>query len=196
MKEYIMPFLAYISIIPIASYFFNSQIAYAFHVLSAIILLSIFWKKYRLKFNFDMPAVFTGIAIFLIWIGLENYYPHLYKIEFRPLSNFFLAAKLIGFIFIAPAVEELFTRGFLARILLDNDWRKIPVGKFTASSFIITTLFFGFSHNRWLVGIITGIILNVLLMKKKKVESCIIAHFTANLALAAYIIYTSSWFLW
>jgi CAAX prenyl protease-like protein len=196
MKEYLLPFLAYLGIIPLVSLFFDKQIAYTIHVLVAIILLSIFWKNYKLKFRFDIIAVITGIIIFFIWIGIETIYPHLFSIEYIPSNSFFLISKLFGFILIAPLIEELFTRSFLIRILISKNWRKVPIGKYTLSSFIITVLFFGFSHNRWLQGIIAGILLNLLLYKQKRIESCIIAHLIANLSLAVYIIYTNSWFLW
>lgn len=196
MKEYIIPFLAYLAVIPIISLFFDSQIAYTMHVIVAIVLLAIFWKHYKLKFKWDSIAVITGIIIAFIWLVIENIYPHLFAIEYNPTNLFSLISKLLGFILIAPFIEELFTRSFLMRILINKNWRKVPIGKYTLPSFIITVLFFGLSHNRWLQGIIAGILLNLLLYKQKRIESCIIAHLTANIILAIYIIYTNSWFLW
>ncbi|MCK5283576.1 MAG: CAAX prenyl protease-related protein [Nanoarchaeota archaeon] len=196
MKEYLIPFLAYIFVMPVVNFFFNDNVAYLVHAIIAILLLAVFWKRYKLNFRLDFLAVITGAAIFIIWIGLENPYFHFYEIKFIPLNEFFLAAKIAGFILAAPLIEELFTRGFLMRILIDNDWKKVPIGKYTLSSFIITVLFFGLSHNRWLVGIITGILLNLLLYKRKRIDSCIQAHFVANLLLAIFIISTSAWNFW
>ena len=118
-----------------------------------------------------------------------------YSSDFNP-SNLNIAFKLLGGILVAPLIEELFTRGFLLRFLIDPDkWEKIAP-KFTWFSFIVTVLFFGFSHNRWLAGLIVGIILNLLYIKTKRIENCIIAHAVANAALAAYVILINSWQFW
>lgn len=194
MKEYVIPFLAYILVVPLLSSF-NKGIAYPVHVFIMLIFLALFWKHYKLSFKFDFLAVLTGILIAVLWVLLADFYP-LFKIQFIPASTFFLVLKLMGFILIAPLIEELFTRSFLVRLIIDKNWKKVPIGKFTAASFIISVLFFGFSHNRWLPGLIAGILLNLLLYKQKRIESCIIAHFIANLLLAIYIIWTSSWQLW
>lgn len=191
-----MPFLAYVLIRPAAGFFTNQYTAYALHVLVAVTLLAVFWKKYKLNFKFDFLAILVGAIIFLIWIGLEGFYPVLFKIEYVPINAFFLISRLIGFLLIAPVIEELFTRSFLIRFIISNNWKKVPIGKYTLPSFIITVLFFGFSHSRWLAGIIAGVLLNLLLYKQKSIESCIVAHFTANLLLAIYVITTSSWFMW
>jgi len=196
MREYIVPFSVYLVLYPLVSFFMDKQLAYTFHVIAAIILLAFYWKEYKLKFRLDSFAIATGVIIAFLWLLIENWYPHLYSIEFIPTNTFYLISKLAGFIIIAPLIEELFTRGFLMRIFISKNWRKVPIGKYTLPSFIFTVLFFGFSHNRWLSGLMAGILLNLLLYKQKRIESCITAHLTANLLLAVYIVATSSWFLW
>ena len=143
MKEYIILFFAYLITIPLLNTFLDKQIAYAVHVLVAINLLVLFWKKYKLKFRLDMLAITTGVIIFLLWVVLENAYPIPYSIEYAPLNSFFLVSKIIGFILIAPIIEELFIRSFFMRLIIGRDWEKVPIGKYTLTSFIITVLFFG-----------------------------------------------------
>ena len=197
MKQYVVPFLAYILLVPILNFFIHdSYISYAIKVAATFILLIFFWRYYRLKFRFSFLSVIVGIVIFFLWIALEGYYPLLGKIEFVPSNNVFLVSKLLGFLILAPLIEELFTRSFLMRVVISNNWSKVPIGKYTHVSFIITVLFFGFAHNRWLVGIIAGILLNLLLYKTKRIENCIAAHFTANLFLAIYIMSNSAWYFW
>jgi CAAX prenyl protease-like protein len=197
MREYIIPFLAYILVLPFFTFILKStQIAYAIHALTAVTLIIVFWKSYKLKFRFDFLAVATGFLIFLLWIALEGTYPLLFEIEYEPASAFFLIVKLIGFLIAAPLIEELFTRGFLIRFIVNADWKKVSPGTFTWTSFAITVLFFGLSHNRWLVGILAGVLLNMLLYYRKNIESCILAHVTANLLLALYILATGSWGMW
>jgi len=196
MKEYLLPFIFYVFTIPIVQLFASSYLAYAIHVLIALSFIFFYWKKYKLKFKPDLLALLFGLAIAALWIGLENLYPLIHEITYVPSTAFLLTIKLAGFLIAAPFIEELFVRNFLMRIIINRDWEKVKIGTYTLSSFIITTLFFGFSHNRWLVGLITGALLNLLLYKRKNIESCIEAHLFANLLLACYIIYTQSWFFW
>ncbi len=196
MKAYLIPFLAYLLIRPAVSLFASDQIAYAVHVVVGIGLLTYFWKEYKLSLRFDFSSVIVGALIAVIWIGAEGIFPSLYDITYEPGNMLFLASKLIGFLALAPLIEELFTRSFLMRYIISKDWKSVPIGKYTLSSFIVTVLFFGFAHNRWLIGMITGAILNLWLYKTKRIESCITAHAVANLGLAVYIMMTGSWFLW
>jgi len=103
--------------------------------------------------------------------------------------------KLIISILLAPIIEEFFTRFFLLRFIISKKFKKVKP-HFTWPSFIITVLFFGFAHNRWLAGIITGILLNYLYYKRKEIGPCIVAHAVANLGLAIYVIYTGNWMFW
>jgi len=196
MYEYLIPFLAYLFVNPLVSTLFDSYVSYAAGVFVSIPLLGFFWKKYKLKFRFDALAVLVGVVIFVLWVVLENTYTMFYSIGYVPSNGFFLFVKLVGFLLAAPLIEELFTRGFLIRFLVSKEFRKVPIGKYTLGSFIITVLFFGLSHNRWLVGLIAAVLLNLLLYKQKRIESCILAHFTANLLLAGYILFTGSWGFW
>ena len=197
MKAYLTPFLAYALSGPIVNYFLdNPYIAYAARTFLTGILIFIFWKEYKLKFKADFLSFFTGILIFFIWISFSANNSLLGDEHYAASDLLLLSVKLIGFLLIAPLIEELFVRSFLIRFMISKDWKKVPIGKFTWTSFIITALVFGLSHHLWLSGILTGILLNLLLYKRKSIESCIFAHFTANFILAIYILATSSWFLW
>ena len=192
MYYYIIPFLVYVISIPLIA---NNYLLVA-RVAVLLLLLFLFKKFYKFELKFDIFSVLIGFAIFLFWILLEGYYPIFGATSYTPESNIALFFRILSFIVITPIIEEFFTRNFLARILMKNDWEKVPLGKFTTTSFILTVLFFGFSHNRWLPGLIAGILLNYLIYKKRNMNSVIVAHSTANLLLAVYVIYTKSWFFW
>ena len=204
--KYIIPFVLYIAITPLLGLFIDEPM-YAGYVIKTILAaaaLAYYWKKYKeIKFRFDLHAVLAGIVIFAIWVGIDGLYPHLGEPSpFNPFvfggiqAGILLAFILFGAIMIAPIIEELFVRSFLIRYIISEDFEKVKIGAYSLSSFIITVLFFGFSHNRWLAGIITGIILNLLLYKKKELNSCIIAHSIANLLLAIFVLSTGSWEFW
>ena len=199
MLKYIIPFLAYIGIVPLLSLFNNPTIGYVLKVIVTGILILYYLKQYtELKqFKINYLAILTGLLIFIIWISLEGFYPRFAGEIFNPQGSIpLIILKLIGFILIAPLIEELFTKSFLLRVLIKQDFEKVPIGKFTWLSFIITVLFFGLAHNLWLPGIITGILLNLLLYKTKDIWACIQAHLIANIAVAIYVLSTSNWLFW
>ena len=197
MKQYLLPFGIYTLLIPFLAFFkVDSQTSYIVKSVVVFVLLIYFWKSYKIKYKFDFISILAGFLIFFVWIGLDKLFTPIYPIEFNPESFLMLLFKIFGFILVAPLMEEIFTRGFIIRLFSKEDYGKVPVGKFTWSSFIITVLFFGFSHNRWQVGIITGIILNLVYYKNKSVFGPLVSHFVANILLAIYIVHNGFWFLW
>lgn len=197
MKQYLVPFLVYLLTLPIVNQIFRDRyLAYTITVFLTIASISLYYKHYVIKPRFDIKSILTGVAIFIIWVGTDNLYPHLSYSSFVPTTWFILVIRLISLVMIAPLIEEIFVRKFLIRFIINRDFEKVPIGKYTLFSFLITTLFFGFSHRRWLPGLITGALLNLLLYSKKDVSHCVVAHFTANLLLALYIVLTGSWFFW
>jgi CAAX prenyl protease-like protein len=164
-------------------------------VLTSLALLY-YRKEFAFRIKFDILAIIAGIVIFAAWVFLEGRYPLLGTSENTAFSAIELFLKLIIGVALIPVVEEFFTRFFLSRWIISTAWDKVMLGAYGHASFILTTLFFGFSHSRWLPGIITGVILNVLYYKRKNIESCILAHAVANLALGIFVIYFSAWQFW
>ena len=191
MKHYLIPFIAYLIVGLIANYFLNNIfISYAISTIFVGVLIIIFWKHYKIKFRFDWLAVITGIAIFILWALLEKVkYPLFFENSaIIPSSPVEWVIRIIGFVVVTPIIEEVFTRGFLIRYLVDQNWRNVAVGKFTWLSFVITVLFFGLSHGKWLAGLAAGILLNLLYYRSKSVGSCIVAHGIANLLLLIFLL--------
>ncbi|CAD6492269.1 MAG: CAAX protease self-immunity [Candidatus Argoarchaeum ethanivorans] len=149
----------------------------------------------------DGISILIGVVIFLLWVGLEGIYPMFSSadVHYDPTIfdtaafGFLILVRFAGSVLVAPFVEELFCRSFLMRYLIDSKWQAVPIGAYTLGSFIIVTLFFGFSHFRWLPGILTAVLLNLLLYRTKNLSSCVAAHATANLLLLVYVVCTGKW---
>src|SRR3989344_3036337 len=198
MQQFVIPFVAYV-LVPIISSLLklNPTLAQLLKVIIVAGLIFHYRKHYKLIFMLDGWSAISGLVIFVIWVGLEGFYPFVLGVpQAPPTDKSYVLLRLISSILIAPVIEEFFTRYFLNRIIQSKNWEKVPLNKFTLTSFTITVLFFGLSHNRWLPGIITGLILNLVLMKTKRIETCVLAHAIANLALAIYVITTQNWILW
>ena len=168
-------------------------------------ITNLFFKNFKelKKFKFYWHSILGGILIIVIWVGLDTLYPFRSTSEFNPAL--FPAAmmitltifRIISAVVVASFVEEIFIRSFLIRFFIEPyNWQKVKIGTYTLFSFLVTMIFFGFAHDRWLVGIITGIILNLLLYWKKDIWLCIESHSIANIVLAIYVLYTQSWGFW
>ncbi|MBW3018284.1 CAAX prenyl protease-related protein [Candidatus Woesearchaeota archaeon] len=197
MYKYLIPFLFYVVSEPLIELLTgNIILSYSIRTAGTGIFLLYFYKQYRLKFRLSLPSMLIGILIFILWIVLDPMFPHLGTSSYEPATTYAIVIKIIGFLLIAPLIEELFVRDFLVRFFIGKNWRKVRIGTFGWLSFVITVLFFGFSHNQWLSALVVGIVLNLLLYKTKRIDTCIQAHFVANLVLAIFILYSGQWVLW
>ena len=204
--KYVLPLLAYI----LTPYFFEflelgDTITYAAKVIVTGGVVAYFWKDYKeikLSFKHFYSGLGFGLLVFAVWVLPEVFFdmPSWYFLgevsSFVPENILSVLIRVAGAVVIASVVEELFVRSFLNRMLISDDYEKVPIGKFTLVSFVVTVAFFGLSHNRWIVGLITGVLLNLLLWWKKDIFVCIQAHAWANWFLAMFVILTGSFGFW
>jgi CAAX prenyl protease-like protein len=211
--KYVFPFVIYLVIgelVPGLLVGYDAYHLYVAYALRTVIVGGIL-LRYRSLYTelnerrFDVVALLVGVLIFAWWVGLEGHYPlffgassHFDPSVFRTgMLIIMLSFRFVGSVLVAAFIEELFCRSFLMRYVIDPEkWADIPVGTYTFASFVVVVLFFGFAHFQWLPGILTGIILNLLLYKRRNIFSCVEAHAMANLMLFFYVVYTKSWFFW
>ena len=192
MLPYIITLLIYMLSFPLAFALTASREISLFFTLIIVGLTLYHYKEsFSFKFKFDGLAIIIGAIIFILWVALNPY-----QDSTKTYSMVSIILKLIIGIIYAPIIEEFFTRFFLLRWVISKDWKDVPLGKYTLSSFIFTVLFFGFAHSMWVAGLITGILLNLLFYKRKNIESCIIAHSAANLILGVYVVINQAWYFW
>jgi len=149
-------------------------------------------------------AVVVGLAVIVIWIGIDPYYPKFGKqgvfdpaiIQSVAQRNVFFAFRVFGAVIVVPVMEELFWRAFLIRWLVNEDFKGVAIGTFTAMSFAVTVALFGLEHTQWLAGLICGALYNWLYYKRKDVFSCVVAHAVSNAALAAWVLARGDWKFW
>lgn len=194
---YIIPFALYVATDPLVRLLGGDiYLAYSLKVFLTLIALIFFFKQYKeIKLKWDWLSCIAGVAIIAVWLLLERFYSA--TEVFTPSNSFILATKLIGMVLVAPFIEELFVRSFFIRFIINPDkWDKVKIGTYTLASFMLSVLFFGFSHGRWIAGLVVGILLNLWLYYKKDISSCIQAHMIANACLAIFAIYTQNWMIW
>jgi CAAX prenyl protease-like protein len=143
-------------------------------------------------------AIVVGLVAIVIWIAIDRFYPKLSSAApFDATGQWvFITFRVAGAVVVVPLMEELFWRAFLIRWLVNEDFKKVPVGTFTWASFGITAALFGAEHNEWLAGLICGALYNWLYYRRKDVFSCVVAHAVSNAALAAWVLARGDWKFW
>lgn len=154
-------------------------------------------------------ATALGLALCFLWITVDAHTPHFAFLGTRKGFNpnreiatsagviFFLFVRFLGLVVVVPIVEELFYRGFLLRFVTDSDdFRRVPVGTFSALALLVNVALFALSHPEWLAAAIFALALCLLLRWTKNLFACILAHGVTNLLLGVYILHTGQWQYW
>lgn len=161
-----------------------------------------------------LGSILLGVAVFVIWIGPDMLWPHyrsfwLFTNSVTGSVNSSVPAAVrssVSFIFfrtfgcaiLVPILEELFWRGWLTRWLIDGqDFRRVPLGAYTASSFWIGSVMFASEHGPfWDVGLIAGIAYNWWMCRNKSLADCTLTHAVTNGCLSIYVLVTGEWQYW
>ena len=153
-------------------------------------------------------SVAIGVAVALIWVGADGYYPVWGTVGARaaydpniltPASRFaFLAVRFGGLVLVVPLIEELFWRSFVMRWLVNPDhFESVPIGRVTLGAAAITAGLFALEHPaEWLPALGTGFAWAWLVHWSKSVSACFLSHAVANLALGIYVMLTGAWRFW
>lgn len=218
-KAYILPFVIYLIGTSCAG-----QFPVLYPILYALVVLlsgaSLYWSSKQTQlFQVHwrvLDAVGIGILGILLWIWLcslnleamlTSDLPEWLRPEartaFEPFDELslgmawgFIAIRLAGLAVIVPMMEELFWRGFLARWLVSENWAEVPLGRFTVRTFVIVTVLFTLAHPEWIAAATYCSLLNLFLIWRKDLWSCIVAHGTSNLLLGFYVLWRGAYQLW
>ncbi len=184
---------------------------YLLKTVSAALLLWFFRHQWRsevltaLTPGEWLAAIGCGLLVLVVWVGGESL---LYQrgeptpLEITAFGSsqaaiaFLVGFRLLGSSLVVPLMEELFWRSFIMRWLIGQRFLTVPIGSFTAVSFIATAICFGLEHNRIVAGIIAGLVYGGIVVVTKKLTPAILAHMVTNFGLGLYIIITGSWFFW
>lgn len=121
---------------------------------------------------------------------------------FRPFlgemgSWAFLAVRFTGLVLVVPIAEELFLRGFVMRMAVDEAFWKVRFGTLTASSMIACTVYAVLTHPGEAIAAAGwfGIVSGIAASTRKPIDA-ITTHAATNLALGIYVVATGAWWLW
>jgi len=161
----------------------------------------------EMKWAFSKEATIVGVLVFIIWVGMNPWYPKLGEpgnpwnphAAFGPgsvLAWTFISVRILGSTLVVPVIEEIFYRSFLYRYLIKPEFQDVPLGRFHGYSFIITSILFGVSHHEWLAGIACGLIYQGLVCRKNRLGDAISAHAITNFLLGCWVVWKGAWNFW
>ncbi len=94
--------------------------------------------------------------------------------------------RVIGSVVLVPVVEEAFFRGYLLARLDGPGWRR-------AAALVVSSALFALLHERWLAGLLAGLVFGGVLLRRGRLVDAIACHAAANLVLAATAIAGGDW---
>ncbi|HEX3683744.1 MAG TPA: CAAX prenyl protease-related protein [Bryobacteraceae bacterium] len=182
-------------------------------VLLAAICLLCWPREIAVRPLFWLASMGIGAAVFLLWIAPDLLIPgyreaplfsnalvgHAHASPGAPALHtpWMLAWRTARAVVVVPVVEELFWRAWLMRWLINSDFRRVPLGAYSPLSFWLTAVLFASEHGPyWDVGLLTGVIYNLWMIRSKSVADCVLMHAVTNALLSAYVIWHAQWQYW
>ena len=161
----------------------------------------------EMRWKFSWEAVAVGVAVFALWVGLDDFYPKLGKggAAWNPHTQFgnnsalawlFIVTRLAGSALVVPPLEEVFYRSYVYRALAKPNFQAVPLNHFAWLPFLATAAVFGFSHYEWLAGILCAFAYQGLVLRKNRLGDAITAHAITNFLLGIWIIWKDDWHFW
>ena len=112
-------------------------------VVAAWMLFAVRSAVAEMRWVWSWQAIVTGVAVFLVWVGLDDllvrlgfpnsypkmklsaagWNPHLFFGEGSALAWFFIVTRVVGSSLIVPPLEEVFFRSFLYRYVAKVDFQ-------------------------------------------------------------------------
>src|SRR5438093_1574367 len=190
---------------------FGSGSAYWIYLAKTVLGAWLIWRMRRsvseMKWNLSREAVGVGVAVFVVWVGLNDFYPKFGKggaiwnppLAFgqdSALAWLFITARIAGSSLVVPPLEEVFYRSFLYRYVTRPDFQSLPLGQYNLTAFLVTAAVFGFAHYEWLAGVLCAFAYQGLVCWKKRLGDAITAPAITNFLLALWVVGRGAWKFW
>jgi uncharacterized protein len=161
----------------------------------------------EMRWRISAEAVGVGVLVFVIWVGLDSYYPKIGGpgVAWNPHAHFgldsawawfFVVVRLLGSSLVVPPIEEVFYRSFLYRYIADQEFEKVPFRHLSWTALLVTAGIFGLAHYEWLAGILCALLYQALVIRKDRLGDAISAHAITNFLLGIWIVWRGAWQFW
>jgi len=185
---------------------------YWMYVLKTLVGAWLIWEARpfipEMRWALSWEAVAAGVLVFALWVGLDGKYPRLGDIgegwnphkqfgEGATLAWLCVGVRIIGSSLVVPPIEEVFYRSLMYRYLVKIDFLQMPLNQMHGLSFIVTSMVFGLMHpDRWVAGILCGLIYQGLVIRKNRLGDAMTAHGITNLLLGLWVVWKGAWNFW
>jgi len=212
---YVAPFVVFIAFLALDRFFpINVGAIYALRFAAVFaVLITVSHQVIPRKVVYPLSSVLLGILVCAIWVAPDVLWPGYRQswlfnnsLTGSPQSSlpagvgtsiWFLIFRVLGSVVNVPVLEELFWRGWLMRWFIGKDFRKIPLGTYSAQSFWLVAVLFASEHGSyWDVGLFTGVVYNSWLVRTKSLGDCILCHAVTNACLAGWVLVRGQWQYW
>jgi exosortase E/protease (VPEID-CTERM system) len=157
-----------------------------------------------LRLEWSWPAAALGVGAFALWIALEPAADPAalaaWRAELAALpawaAALWLAFRVLGSVAVVPLAEELAFRGYLLRRIFSADFTAVAFSRFGWLSLLVSSAAYGLLHERWLAGILAGVIFAVAQYRRGRLSDAVLAHAVTNLLVALHAIGWERWALW
>jgi exosortase E/protease (VPEID-CTERM system) len=197
---YLVPFLAMTTAGLVSGAFSTgaTEPLYLLRPLAALAALAAFWRSYRAmplraSLRISWPAVPGGLALAGAW---ALYARLALGAGAAAQAHAPGAARIATSLVLAPVVEELAFRGFLARRVTSADFERVAPARIGAAGLAVSALAFGLLHPHPVPAVGAGLVYGLLYRRRGNLGDAIAAHATANAALLAAAALTGAWALW
>jgi exosortase E/protease (VPEID-CTERM system) len=161
-----------------------------------------YWREYR-RFDWGVSwwPLEVGAIVFAFWVILLRFSTPVGDAgsaeSLHSLAHggqtFQIISLALCAVFIVPMVEELAFRGYLIRKLISADFELVEPGRFTWTSFLLSSVLFGVMYHRWIVGTLAGMAFAIALYRRGRLTDAIIAHATSNALILLFMLNRGSW---
>jgi CAAX prenyl protease-like protein len=212
---YVAPFAVFLLLLAIDRFLpFRLEWKYAlrFGIVFAV-LIAVSRSVVPRQISHPLASVALGVGVFVLWVGPDVLWPA-YRESWLfnnslmgapkgslpasvKTSAMFVIFRVLASVVNVPVLEELFWRGWLMRWLVSTDFRKVPLGAYTAQSFWIVAALFASEHGSyWDVGLVAGVLYNWWMIRTRSLGDCMVAHAVTNACLAWYVLARNQWQYW
>ena len=190
---------------------FGAASAYWFYLAKTLAAVWLVWEMWPLvsemRWAISWEAVVVGIGVFVMWVGLDPFYPRFFKggAIWNPHAQFgensalawlMIGTRILGSTLVVPPLEEVFYRSFLYRYIARPDFLSVPLNRYLPLPFFATAAVFGFSHFQWLAGILCGMAYQWLVLRKNRLGDAMTAHAITNFLLGVWVAWQGAWQFW
>ena len=204
----VAPFVIFV-LLTVAQSMFGEAGQYWVYIGKSVVGAWLIWQMWDLvpemRWNFNTEAFAVGVAVLIMWIGIDGLYTHMGDADVKPpnpylqfgvhspLATIAFVGHLLGMTLIVPPLEEVFFRSFLYRYFVNTNFLEMPLSRFHPTSFIVTSVIFGFEHHEWLSGILCGFAFQWLVISKNRLGDAITAHAITNFLLGLWVVARGEW---